>query len=323
MDCLIEVRGLKMYFPVTKGILRRKVADVKAVDDVSFKIKRGETLGLVGETGCGKTTIGRCILRIYNPTAGQIFFEGQDIASSSLRRLRPLRRKMGLVFQDPYGSLDPRQSAGGIVGEPLTVHHFCDTANDYRKRAEELVAEVGPDPEMTNRYPHEFSGGQRQRLGVARALACDPSLMVLDEPISAMDVSIQAQIINMLQELQEKLNLTYLFIAHDLSVVRHLSNRIAVMYLGHIMEFTDWKELYENPLHPYSEALLSAAPIPDPVVEEQRERIILKGDVPSALNPPAGCVFHPRCALAKEECRLGVPPLRQVTANHEVACVRV
>jgi peptide/nickel transport system ATP-binding protein len=318
---LLEVKGLKMYFPVTKGLLSRKVGDLMAVDDVSFKIKKGEILGLAGESGCGKTTVARCILRIYAPTEGHIFFEGQDIAVLPLSRMRPLRRKMQLIFQDPYGSLDPRQSAGSIVGEPLKIHQPCLRSNEYKERVKGLFSTVGLDPEMVNRYPHEFSGGQRQRIGIARALACEPSFIVCDEPISALDVSIQAQIMNLLQELQDKLSLTYLFIAHDLSVVRHLSTRVAIMYLGHIVEITDWKELYENPLHPYTKALLSAVPIPDPWAEKKRERIILKGEVPSPLNPPAGCPFHPRCWLATDECRHTTPRLRYVAVNHEVACI--
>jgi peptide/nickel transport system ATP-binding protein len=319
---LLEVKGLKMYFPVTKGLLSRKMGDVKAVDDVSFKIKKGEILGLAGESGCGKTTVGRCVLRIYRPTEGHIFFEGQDISGLPPGMIRPLRRKMQLIFQDPYGSLDPRQSAGSIVGEPLKIHQRRLTDNEYNERVKALFSTVGLDPEMVNRYPHEFSGGQRQRIGIARALACEPSFIVCDEPISALDVSIQAQIMNLLQELQEKLALTYLFIAHDLSVVRHMSTRVAIMYLGHIVEITDWKELYENPLHPYTKALLSAVPIPDPSAEKKRERIILKGDVPSPLTPPAGCPFHPRCWLVMDECRQAVPPLVHVVGDHEVACIR-
>jgi peptide/nickel transport system ATP-binding protein len=320
---LLEVKNLKMYFPVTRGLLRRKVNDVKAVDDVSFKIKKGEILGLAGESGCGKTTVGRCILRVYRPTEGRILFEGQDISALSRSEMRFLRRRMQLIFQDPYGSLDPRQSAGSIVGEPLKVHRLCRTNHEREEKVRELFRIVELDPEMANRYPHEFSGGQRQRIGIARALACEPSFIVCDEPISALDVSIQAQIMNLLQDLQEKLGLTYLIIAHDLSVLRHVSNRVAVMYLGHIMEITGWKELYENPLHPYTRALLSAVPVPDPFVEKKRERIILKGDVPSPLNPPAGCPFHPRCWLAIRECRQARPPLRPVTPQHEVACIRV
>ena len=266
-----------MYFPVTKGLLKKVVANVKAVDDVSFTIKRGETLGLVGESGCGKTTVARCILRLYRPTAGQIIFEGQDISSWPKKKIRPLRQKMQLIFQDPYSSLDPRQSAGNIVGEPLTIHQLTKNNDEYKQRLAELFRMVGLDPGMADRVPHEFSGGQRQRIGIARALASNPSFIVCDEPISALDVSIQAQVINLLQELQERLGLTYLFVAHDLSVVRHISDRVAVMYLGRIVEITDWKALYENPLHPYTKALLSAVPIPDPVVEEKRERIILTG----------------------------------------------
>ena len=321
-DNLLEVKNLKMYFPVTRGLLRKKIADVKAVDDVSFRIKKGETLGLVGESGCGKTTVARCILRLYRPTEGQIIFEGQDISQLPKSKVRPLRYKMQLIFQDPYGSLNPRQSAGNIVGEPLKVHHMTNSDGEYQQRVADLFRTVGLDPSMQDRVPHEFSGGQRQRIGVARALASNPSFIVCDEPISALDVSIQAQIINLLEELQDKLGLTYLFIAHDLSVVRHISDRVAVMYLGRVVEVTDWKSLYENPLHPYTKALLSAIPIPDPNVEEKRERIILKGDVPSPVNPPPGCTFHPRCQLALEECSQAVPTLRHVAPKHEVACIR-
>jgi len=322
-DKIIDIKNLKMFFPITKGLLQKKIADVKAVDDISFFIRRGETLGLVGESGCGKTTVGRTILRLYKPTSGQIFFEGVDISLFKRAKIRPLRRKMQLIFQDPYGSLNPRQNAGSIVGEPLRIHHMVQTKQQYTERVEELFKLVGLDPSMIDRYPHEFSGGQRQRIGVARSLSCNPSLIICDEPISALDVSIQAQIINLLQELQDKLKLTYLFIAHDLSVVRHISNRVAVMYLGHIVEITGWKELYENPLHPYTKALLSAVPIPDPFIEEKRERIILTGDVPSPINPPPGCNFHPRCPIAIPECRNAVPPLRKITEDHEVACIRV
>jgi peptide/nickel transport system ATP-binding protein len=322
-NTLLDVRNLKMYFPVTKGVLRRKVADIKAVDDVTFKIKRGETFGLVGESGCGKTSIGRCVLRIYQPTAGQIIFEAQDISKLSMEKLRPLRQKIQLVFQDPYCSLDPRQSAGDIVGEPLRIFKIVKSNQEYKNRVQELFTIVGLNPEMIDRYPHEFSGGQRQRIGIARALSCNPSFIVCDEPISALDVSIQAQIINLLQKLQHQLGLTYLFIAHDLSVVRHISDRIAVMYLGHIMEITDWKELYENPLHPYTKALLSVVPVPDPTVEEKRERIMLQGDVPSPLHAPSGCVFHTRCWMAIPECSQTRPELHKVNQSHEVACIRV
>jgi peptide/nickel transport system ATP-binding protein len=322
-DVIVDVKNLKMYFPVTRGLMRRKVGDVKAVDGVSFKIKRGETLGLVGESGCGKTTVGRCILRLYRPSAGQIIFEGQDISYLPERKIRPLRCGMGTIFQDPFGSLDPRQSAGSIVGEALKVHHVVGSNHDYEERVNELFTLVGLDPSMTDRVPHEFSGGQRQRIGLARALACNPSLVVCDEPVSALDVSIQAQIINLLEELQERLGLTYLFIAHDLAVVRHISDRVAVMYLGRIVEITSSKELYNNPLHPYTKALLSAVPIADPFVEEKRARIIVKGEVPSPLNPPPGCHFHPRCEIAIPECSQTIPPLREIGGDHEVACIRV
>ena len=322
-NTLLEVKNLKMYFPVTKGLLKKIVANVKAVDDVSFSIKKGETLGLVGESGCGKTTVARCILRLYRPTAGEIIFEGQDISGWPKNKVRPLRQKMQLIFQDPYSSLDPRQSAGNIVGEPLTIHQLTKNNDEYKQRLAELFRMVGLDPGMADRVPHEFSGGQRQRIGIARALASNPSFIVCDEPISALDVSIQAQVINLLQELQERLGLTYLFVAHDLSVVRHISDRVAVMYLGRIVEITDWKALYENPLHPYTKALLSAVPIPDPVVEEKRERIILQGDVPSPMNPPPGCNFHPRCPMAIPECSKTIPTLREIGENHAVSCIRV
>lgn len=323
-DQILEVKDLRMYFPVTRGLLRRKVADVKAVDGVSFDLKRGETFGLVGESGCGKTTLGRCIIRLYEPTGGQILFEGEDISSLPDKATRPIRRHMALIFQDPYSSLDPRQSAGSIVGEPLKIHNMVSSQSEYKERVERLFRLVGLDPSMMDRYPHEFSGGQRQRIGVARALACEPSLVVCDEPISALDVSIQAQIINLLEELQEGLRgLTYLFIAHDLSVVRHISDRVAVMYLGRIVEMTQSRMLYQDPLHPYTRALLSAVPIADPFVDKDRERIILKGEVPSPLNPPSGCSFHPRCFLAMPECSQAVPPLRDVGSGHQVACIRV
>ena len=320
---LVEVSGLKMHFPVTSGIIiSRQVASIKAVDGVSFFIRKGETLGLVGESGCGKTTTGRAILQLYKPTAGEVLFEGRHLEDLSASQMRPLRRQMQLIFQDPYGSLNPRMTCGSIVGEPLKVHKLTQSQGEYRDRIAELLSVVGLNPFMADRYPHEFSGGQRQRIGIARALAVNPSFIVCDEPVSALDVSIQAQVINLLEELQDEFNLTYLFIAHDLSVVRHISDRVAVMYLGHIVEIADRQELYDNPLHPYTQALLSAIPIPDPVVESKRERIILEGDVPSPMNPPSGCVFHTRCPVAIEECQGDLPELREVSPDHWVACIR-
>ena len=322
---ILDVKNLKMYFPVTRGLLRRKVADVKAIDGVSFKVRQGETLGLVGESGCGKTTVGRCVQRLYKSTGGQILFDGQDIAAlpGGLKK-QVLHRKMSFVFQDPYGSLNPRMNAGSIVGEPLRVHHLVADKNDYNNKVEELFLMAGLDPRMSDRFPHEFSGGQRQRLAVARALAGDPSLIICDEPISALDVSIQAQIINLLIELQEKKQgLTYLFISHDLLAVQYISTRVAVMYLGRIVEIAESEELYHNTLHPYSKALLSAVPIPDPHIEEKRERIILEGDVPSPLNPPSGCHFRTRCPMAVSDCSQEVPELRSMGNGHQVACIRI
>jgi len=319
---LLEIKNLKMYFPIQKGLLLRKVGDIKAVDDVSFDIRKNETLGLVGESGCGKTTTGRCILRLYKPTSGNIMFNGIDISSIREKQVRPLRSQMGAIFQDPYGSLNPRQTARTIAGMPLIIH---DTVrkSEFNERVAELFRLVGLDPSMMDRVPHEFSGGQRQRLGIARALACRPSLLVCDEPISALDVSIQAQIINLLEELQKSLGLTYLFIAHDLSVVQHISDRVAVMYLGRIVEISKSKELYENPLHPYTKALLSAVPVPNPIIERKRVRIVLQGEVPSPANPPTGCHFHPRCTLATQECQEMAPPLKDMGDGHEVACFKV
>jgi peptide/nickel transport system ATP-binding protein len=324
VENILDIKDLKMYFPVTRGLLKRKVADVKAVDGVTFQLNKGETLGLVGESGCGKTTVGRCVIRMYLPTAGKILFEGEDITSLPERKIRHLRKNIALIFQDPYSSLDPRQNAETIVGEPLKIHRMVSSKGEYKERVADLFRTVGLDPSMGTRFPHEFSGGQRQRIGIARALACHPALIVCDEPISALDVSIQAQIINLLEELREGLEgLTYIFIAHDLSVVKHISDRIAVMYLGRIVEITRPKELYENPLHPYTRALLSAVPVPDPDIEEKRERIILKGEVPSPINPPSGCSFHQRCFMAIPECSKVIPPLKKVGNDHEVACIRV
>ena len=322
-DVLLEVQNLKMYFPVTSGVLfQRTVAHIKAVDDVSFSVRRGETLGLVGESGCGKTTTGRCILHLYRPTEGQILFEGRDLTSISPKDMRAMRREMQVIFQDPYSSLNPRMTAGQIVGEPLVVHKLVKGKAEHRERVAELLQNVGLNPYMADRFPHEFSGGQRQRIGVARALSVGPKFIVADEPVSALDVSIQAQIVNLLEDLQEQHGLTYLFIAHDLSVVRHISDRVGVMYLGHIVELAERNEIYVDPLHPYTQALLSAVPIPDPVVDAQRERIILSGEVPSPLNPPTGCVFHPRCPIATDECTQVVPQLREVQSGHWAACIK-
>ena len=323
-DTLLDVRGLKMYFPVTSGIVfQRAVAFIKAVDDVDFTVRRGETLGLVGESGCGKTTTGRCILRLYRPTDGEIVFNGVDIAQARTGQMRAMRRQMQIIFQDPYSSLNPRMTAGNIIGEPLAVHGLVNNRREYRERVAELLNNVGLNPYMADRFPHEFSGGQRQRIGVARALSVDPAFIVCDEPVSALDVSIQAQIINLLEDLQERYDLTYLFIAHDLSVVRHISDRVAVMYLGKIVEIADRNAIYENPQHPYTRALLSAVPIPDPVLDAQRERIILTGEVPSPLNPPSGCVFHPRCPIATEDCSRVNPEAREVLPDHIAACLNV
>jgi oligopeptide transport system ATP-binding protein len=320
---LVKVKDLKMHFPITQGIIiQRRIGAIKAVDGVSFDIVRGETLGLVGESGCGKSTTGRAILQLYHPTAGEVYFEDQDLTALKGERLRKMRRRMQMIFQDPYASLNPRMTVGDIIGEPLLVHGIAK-GKDRRERVQELLSVVGLNPYFVNRYPHEFSGGQRQRIGVARALAVQPDFIVCDEPISALDVSIQAQIINLLEDLQGEFNLTYLFIAHDLSVVRHISDRIAVMYLGKLVELTGRKELYDNPLHPYTQALLSAVPIPDPVVEEQRHRILLPGDVPSPASPPVGCNFNTRCPVVMDVCYEKEPEFLDVGDGHWAACFRV
>lgn len=323
-DVLLEVTNLKKYFPVTSGLfLQRKVAEIKAVDDVSFTLRRGETLGLVGESGSGKTTTGRCVLHLDRPTEGQVLFDGVDVGALGKNDLRAMRRRMQVIFQDPYSSLNPRLKVLDIVGEALTIHGLVGSKAEYRDRVGELLLQVGLNPQMAERYPHEFSGGQRQRIGVARALAVEPEFLVADEPVSALDVSIQAQLINLLKELQDKLGLTYLLIAHDLAVVRHISDRIAVMYLGKIMEIADRTTLYDSPQHPYTKALLSAVPIPDPTIEAARERIILQGSIPSPVNPPSGCVFHTRCPMAIDECKVTIPPLRETSSGHMAACIRI
>jgi peptide/nickel transport system ATP-binding protein len=318
---LVELEHLKFYFPNKSWIvLDRNVGDIREVDDDSLQIKRGETVGLVGESGCGKSTVGRTILRLYKPTAGRILFEGRDISQLGENELRPLRRRMQMVFQDPYASLNPRHSVGRIVGEPLRTHGLA-TKREANAQVRDLLKIVGLPTDAAGRYPHEFSGGQRQRIGLARAIALNPDFVVADEPVSALDVSIQAQIINLLERLQEEFDLTYLFIAHDLAVVRHISDRIAVMYLGWIVEVSSAAELYENPLHPYTISLLSAVPIPDPIVERQREAILLAGDLPSPANPPAACRFHTRCPFVQStRCREEIPALRRLSTGHEVAC---
>jgi len=319
-EVVLKVNNLKKYFPIRRGVFQHHVGDVKAVDGVSFNVYKGETLGLVGESGCGKTTTGRTIIRLYEPTEGQVDFQGVDLATLSGRELRKTRRKIQMIFQDPYASLSPRMNVLNIVGEPLEIHHIVNTPGEKKDRVAELLEMVGLDPAFMNRYPHEFSGGQRQRIGIARALALDPELIICDEPISALDVSIQAQVVNLLEELQEKVGLTYIFIAHDLSMVRHISNRVAVMYLGKIMELTDRETLYTNPLHPYTEALLSAVPIPNPAVEEKRQRIILEGDLPSPAKPPKGCNFNTRCPKAFDRCFEEEPTLVEVEEGHYCAC---
>jgi oligopeptide transport system ATP-binding protein len=318
-EALLEIRDLKKYFPITRGVFQRHVGDIKAVDGVTFDIQQGETLGLVGESGCGKSTTGRTILQLYRPTAGEIYLDGVNLAELKGSKLQQMRKRMQMIFQDPYASLNPRMTVGSIVGEPLEIYKIAK-GKEKKKRVEELLRLVGLNPYFASRYPHEFSGGQRQRIGVARALALNPDFMVCDEPIAALDVSIQAQVVNLLEELQERFGLTYLFIAHDLSMVRHISDRVAVMYLGKIVELTDRDTLYNSPLHPYTTALLSAVPIPDPVVEEQRQRIILEGDVPSPANPPVGCNFNTRCPIAKDTCFENEPEFKEEEPGHQVAC---
>ena len=318
---LLSVRDLTVHFPIKRGFLvQREVARVKAVDGVSFDISPGETLGLVGESGSGKTTTAKAVIQLHRPHGGSVQFEGQELVGLSNSAMRAVRRKMGMVFQDPYGSLNPRMRAGDIVGEPLKVHGLATDKADYRKQVADLLTRVGLSPAMAERFPNEFSGGQRQRLGVARAIAAKPSLLIMDESVSALDVSIQAQILNLLQDLQEQYNLAYLFIAHDLSVVRHISHRVAVMYLGKVVEVADAKDLYERPLHPYTQALLSAIPTPNPIHERSRERIILRGDLPSPMYPPTGCSFSTRCPIATLQCSEGTPELRNLAPNQQAAC---
>jgi oligopeptide transport system ATP-binding protein len=318
-ETILRIEDLKMHFPIYRGVFQRQVGAVRAVDGVSFNVERGETLGLVGESGCGKSTTGRAILQLYKPTAGEVHFEGVDLIKLHGEDMRRMRRKMQMIFQDPYASLNPRMTVEQIVGEPLIVHSAA-TGKEINERVDHLLKTVGLNPAFATRYPHEFSGGQRQRIGVARALALQPSFIICDEPISALDVSIQAQVVNLLEELQEQFNLTYLFIAHDLSMVRHISRRVAVMYLGIFVELTTRDELYLNPLHPYTQALLSAVPIPDPAVDAQRKRTILEGDVPSPANPPSGCHFRTRCPIAEAQCAESRPEFREVKPGHFVAC---
>jgi oligopeptide transport system ATP-binding protein len=321
---LLEVHGLAMHFPVSEGIvLSHKVGDVKAVDGVDFTIDRGETLGLVGESGCGKTTTGRCILRLERPTAGRILFDGEDVGRMDRKGLIAFRRRVQVIFQDPYSSLNPRMKVGDIIAEPIKVHGVERDAKRRQARVRELLSICGLDPKFTDRYPHEMSGGQRQRVGIARALSLDPEFIVCDEAVSALDVSIQAQVVNLLEDLRERFGLTYLFIAHDLSVVRHLCQRVAVMYLGHIVETAACDELFDNPLHPYTQALLAAVPVPDPRIEATRAFQPAKGEVPSPINPPSGCVFHPRCPMAVKSCGQMRPALRELRPGHWVACSEV
>ena len=323
-DILVDVRGLKMYFPVTEGvIISRVVAEVKAVDGVSFFIKRGETLGLVGESGCGKTTTGRCILQLEKATAGEILYNGKDLTKLTQKEMSPIREKIQVIFQDPFSSLNPRMKIGDILTEPMAVHKIITDKEGRDNRVRELLSLCGLNPKFADRYPHEMSGGQRQRVGIARALALNPEFIICDEAVSALDVSIQAQVINLLEDLREEFGLTYLFISHDLSVIRHLCQRVAVMYLGHIVELAECDELYDNPIHPYTRALLAAVPIPDPAVEAKRAHEVVKGEVPSPINPPSGCVFHPRCPIAVDGCSKAIPEFREIKPGHWVACTEV
>jgi len=323
-EVLVSVSDLKMHFPITEGIvISRTVATVKAVDGISFDIKKGETLGLVGESGCGKTTTGRCILQLENQTEGSIQFEGRELKDLNRNEMAKVREKIQVIFQDPFSSLNPRMKVGEIIAEPIAVHKIIEDKVEREARVRELLSICGLNPAFADRYPHEMSGGQRQRVGIARALALNPEFIVCDEAVSALDVSIQAQVINLLEDLRDEFNLTYLFISHDLSVVRHLCHRVAVMYLGKMVELADCDELYDSPMHPYTNALLSAVPIPDPDIEAGRAHEIVKGEIPSPINPPSGCVFHPRCALATERCGQEVPEFREATTGHWVACWEV
>ena len=321
---LLQVRGIKKYFPVTEGVVRQKItANVKAVDGVSFDIMPGETLGLVGESGCGKTTTGRCILMLEQLTEGQIFFDGVDVATLDQKGRIALRQKIQVIFQDPFSSLNPRMKIGHIIAEPMSVHGIEPDPKRRADRVNKLLSACGLNPKFADRYPHEMSGGQRQRVGIARALSLNPRFIVCDEPVSALDVSIQAQVINLMEDLREEFDLTYLFVAHDLSVVRHLCHRVAVMYLGKIVEIAECDELFDHPLHPYTKALLAAVPVPDPEIERRREHTVMTGEVPSPMNPPSGCVFHPRCPNAVDGCSLEVPELREIKSGHFVACSEI
>ncbi len=323
-EILVDVKGLRMYFPITEGVIfSRTVAQVKAVDGISFFIKKGETLGLVGESGCGKTTIGRCILQLEQATEGEIFYNGQDLTKLSQKEMSPMREKIQVIFQDPFSSLNPRMKIGDIIGEPIKVHKIIEDPVERNSRVQELLSLCGLNPMFADRYPHEMSGGQRQRVGVARALALNPEFIICDEAVSALDVSIQAQVINLLEDLRDEFGLTYLFISHDLSVIRHLCHRVAVMYLGKIVELAECDELYDNPIHPYTRALLAAVPIPDPTIEAKRAHEVVKGEVPSPINPPSGCVFHPRCSLAVDGCSKEIPEFREIKPGHWVACMEV